>query len=108
MILSQWLENEKEMVQEEGWTKGLEAGRKAGMEEGMEAGRKEGEKYAIVEIVCKKLANGMLSENIADFLQEDVEYINKIKEIGEKTTPKYNIDQVFKYMEMQKKLVEKL
>ena len=42
---------------------------------GMREGRKEGYREALVSIVIKKLQKGMSAEEIADFLEEDVEKI---------------------------------
>ena len=91
MFLSQWLEDELEMRQEEVVEKTLQKG----LQEGMEKGLVKGEKIAIIELICKKLKAGVPCENIADFLQEDIEYVKKIKEVGLKTEPQFDKKQVY-------------
>ena len=83
MFLSQWLEDELEMRQEEV------------VEKTLQEGREEGERLAIIELISKKLKAGVSCEIIADFLQEDIEYVKKIEEVGLKTEPKYDAERIF-------------
>lgn len=63
-----------------------------------EEGREEGADLKTISQVCKKLIKGKSVEEIADELEEEVDYINKICDIAAKFAPDYDVNKIYKAM----------
>lgn len=61
-----------------------------GKEIGKEIGREEGR----ITLICKKLRKGQSIDQIADALEEEPSYIQKICKIAETCSPEYNEEEV--------------
>lgn len=60
--------------------------------------REEGADLKTISQVCKKLIKGKSVEEIADELEEEVDYINKICDIAAKFAPDYDVNKIYKAM----------
>lgn len=63
-----------------------------------EEGREEGADLKTISQVCKKLIKGKSVEEIADELEEEVDYINMICDIAAKFAPDYDVNKIYKAM----------
>lgn len=63
-----------------------------------EEGREEGADLKTISQVCKKLIKGKSVGEIADELEEEVDYINKICDIAAKFAPDYDVNKIYKAM----------
>lgn len=88
MILSAVDQEKYEKMMQEEWKEmGLKAGR--------EMGREEGECHKLAKQVCKKLRKGMLPEDIAKELEEDVDNIVFICNKATELAPEYDSEKLF-------------
>ena len=77
-----------EMIREDA----LREGRNAGREEG----RKEGGLYKMVSLICKKMRKGQNAAQIAEALEEEVSYVERICEAAGQYAPEYEVEEVYK------------
>ncbi|MGN1192493.1 MAG: hypothetical protein ACI4S0_07445 [Dorea sp.] len=73
--------------------------RRISREEGRIEGRIEGHMEGIVQLVCKKLQKGLSVEEIADMLEEDENYIQKICGVAEKYAPEYDLEKIMEELQ---------
>jgi len=64
--------------------------------EGRAEGRAEGRQQTIIMQVCKKLKKGKNVEQIAEALEEEVSYIERIYQVAQKYAPDYDEEKVYK------------
>ena len=76
--------------------------RRISREEGRIEGRIEGHMEGIVQLVCKKLQKGLSVEEIADMLEEDENYIQKICGVAEKYAPEYDLEKIMEELQNQR------
>lgn len=57
-------------------------------------GRAEGELRNKVQLVCKKLEKGMAVSEIADILEEEETFIQRICDTAEAFAPEYDVDKI--------------
>lgn len=79
---------------EEGRKEGLREGRKEGRKEGLREGRNEGETIKVISQIRKKLARNISEEDMADMLEEELEYIRKIVKLVQ-DNPELSDEQIF-------------
>ena len=74
-------------------------GRADGMADGIELGRAEGKQEGgelkLITLVCRKLRKGKDTEQIAEELEEEPEYIQRICDAAREFAPAYDEDEVF-------------
>lgn len=63
-----------------------------------EEGREEGADLKTISLVCKKLSKGKSVEIIAEELEENVDYINKICDAAIRFAPNYDAYEIYKAM----------
>lgn len=69
--------------------------RKEAKSEGRAEGKAEGESSKLIELICKKLRKGLLSEQIAEHLEEDLATVQSIYEIALPYAPDFDGEKVF-------------
>ncbi len=68
-------------------------GRAEGLKEGIKEGMRKGENKKLIQIVCRMLRRKNTPEEIADDLEENVDYIKKIHQIAEECS--YDFDKIY-------------
>ena len=64
-------------------------------EDGFEKGLEKGLEIKLIKLVCKKIINGKLPEQIADELDEAEDHIQEIYDIALKFAPDYDSEKIF-------------
>jgi hypothetical protein len=90
MTLDYTWERREELIRKEEW----EDGRLEGRKEGISQGISRGTSYKLIELVCKKLRRHKSVSEIAEDLEEDEGFIQKMCEVAEKYAPEYDVDKV--------------
>ncbi len=75
--------------------------REDGFIKGEARGEVKGEVKKLISQVCKKLAKGKDTEAIAEALEEEVSYIEKICRIAEKYAPEYDCEKIYEEMKAE-------
>ena len=70
-------------------------GRAKGEAEGRAEGRAEGEYKKLISLICKKLQKGKSVVEMAEALEEEVEYIADIYNIVIRHAPDYDVDKIY-------------
>lgn len=70
-------------------------------QDGIKTGRIIGERLSEISLICKKLQKGMQAEEIADFLEIDVEKVKQIIRIAQETAPDYNAEEILRRLEQE-------
>ncbi len=89
------IQQERQDAREEGIKKGMKEGMKEGIKKGIEEGEKSGRLHRDVSLVCTKLRKGQNPAQIADALELDVAYIERICEAIRSYAPDYNETRAF-------------
>ena len=63
---------------------------------GEEAGFQKGVQHSIIHLFCKKLKKGKSLEVIADELEEDLEFVEKIYLTAKKYAPEYDCEKIYR------------
>ena len=79
---------------QENLEEGRKEGRKEGLREGLREGRNEGETIKVISQIRKKLARNISEEDMADMLEEELEYIRKIVKLVQ-DNPELSDEQIF-------------
>ena len=66
-----------------------------------EEGKSEGSNLKIISQVCKKLQKGKNEIIIAEELEEELEYVQRICAIAVKYAPDYDVDKIYKELQSQ-------
>lgn len=94
MTLFMRLQENLEEGRQEGLKEGREEGLKEGRQEGLKEGRSEGEILKVISQVRKKLARNVSAKDIAEMLEEELDYIIKIVEAVQ-DNPQFSDEQIF-------------
>lgn len=81
-------QDEREIGEEVGFQKGVQHGIQKGVQYGIQK--------AVIQMICKKLRRGKSTEMIADELEEDPEFIDRVCRIAEKYAPEYDCEQIYR------------
>lgn len=73
-----------------------EIGMTKGVEKGVAIGVPQGRLEKLVEQVCKKLAKGYTTAEIADMLEETPDSIQEIVSVAQNYAPEYDMDEIYK------------
>lgn len=84
------MQQERNDAREEGW----KAGKEAGIKEGQESGGLKRD----ISLICTKLRKGKSIRQIADDLEQDVDYVTDICKIAEKYAPDYDEEKIFEML----------
>lgn len=79
---------------QENLEEGRKEGRKEGLKEGLKEGRSEGEVLKVISQIRKKLVRNVSEEDMADMLEEELEYIKKIVKLVQEN-PEFSDEQIF-------------
>ncbi len=82
-------------VFQDGKEEGLIEGEIRGEARGEARGEVKGEVKKLISLVCKKLAKGKDVEAIAEALEEEVSYIEKISRIAKRHAPEYDCEKIY-------------
>ena len=82
---------------EQGLAQGLEQGLEQGREEGLTAGLKQGRILILLELIQKKYKKNKSVSTIADELEEDVQFIEKICELI-KDNPDRSAEEIYELL----------
>jgi DNA replication initiation complex subunit (GINS family) len=91
------IRQEREAAKEDGWQEGLQEGRREGIQQGLQRG-------AFLERICKvqkKARKGLSAEVIADMLEEELTFVEKIINILEET-PESDVEQIYDLINKEK------
>lgn len=80
----------EEEAYEDGFENGYKDGISKGYEKGIEKGIEKGELCKLINQICIKAKKSCSPEQIAEQLEENIDIINKIYQLGLNTTPQYN------------------
>jgi predicted transposase YdaD len=86
MTLDYTWERREELIRKEEWEDGRLEGRREGINQGTS--------YKLMELVCKKLRRHKSVSEIAEDLEEDEGFIQKMYNVAEKYAPEYDVDKV--------------
>ena len=90
------IRQEREAAKEDGWQEGLQEGRREGIQQGLQR--------AFLERICKvqkKARKGLSAEVIADMLEEELTFVEKIINILEET-PESDVEQIYDLINKEK------
>ena len=79
------------MLQEQYWNMGHERGKS----EGIAQGRAEGELKEAIRLILIKIKKQQSPEQIADFLELDLNFENTVKISPQLLTPHYDLDKIY-------------
>ena len=85
------IRQEREAAKEDGWQEGLQEGRREGIQQGLQRICK----------VQKKARKGLSAEVIADMLEEELTFVEKIINILEET-PESDVEQIYDLINKEK------
>ena len=96
-------EKNYKMLQEQYWNMGHERGKSEGiaqgmaegMAQGMARGRAEGELKEAIRLILIKIKKQQSPEQIADFLELDLNFVKVICQIAVPMAPDYNLDKIY-------------
>ena len=91
------------MLQEQYWNMGHERGKSEGMAEGMAQGRAEGraegkaegELKEAIRLILIKIKKQQSPEQIADFLELDLNFVKAVCQIAAPMAPDYDLDKIY-------------
>ncbi|MCM1040249.1 MAG: Rpn family recombination-promoting nuclease/putative transposase [Ruminococcus sp.] len=63
-----------------------------------EEGRREGKEFLLINMVCKKLAKGKTTEQIAEELEEEISRVESICKAAETFAPDYDTEKIYTAM----------
>ena len=92
-------EKNYKMLQEQYWNMGHERGKSEGMAEGRAEGRAEGELKEAIRLILIKIKKQQSPEQIADFLELDLNFVKAVCQIAAPMAPDYDLDKIYeKYL----------
>ena len=87
------------MLQEQYWNMGHERGKSEGIAEGiaqgMARGRAEGELKEAIRLILIKIKKQQSPEQIADFLELDLNFVKAVCQIAAPMAPDYDLDKIY-------------
>lgn len=60
-----------------------------------EEGREEGRVLNLITLICRKLSKNKLPETIAEELEEDLSFVEKVCEVAKQFAPEYNAEEIY-------------
>ena len=88
-------EKNYKMLQEQYWNMGHERGKSEGIAEGMAQGRAEGELKEAIRLILIKIKKQHSPEQIADFLELDLNFVKAVCQIAAPMSPNYDLDKIY-------------
>ena len=88
-------EKNYKMLQEQYWNMGHERGKSEGIAEGMAQGRAEGEPKEAIRLILIKIKKQHSPEQIADFLELDLNFVKAVCQIAAPMSPNYDLDKIY-------------
>ena len=96
------IRQEREAAKEDGWQEGVQEGRKEGIQQGIQQGMQQGIQQGLqrgaflerIRKIQKKAKKGLSAEVIADMLEEEVAFVEKIMNILEEN-PDADADKIY-------------
>ena len=92
-------EKNYKMLQEQYWNMGHERGKSEGMAEGMAQGRAEGraegELKEAIRLILIKIKKQQSPEQIADFLELDLNFVKAVCQVAAPMAPDYDLDKIY-------------
>ena len=83
------------MGHERGKSEGIAQGRAEGMAQGMARGRAEGELKEAIRLILIKIKKQQSPEQIADFLELDLNFVKAVCQIASPMAPDYDLDKIY-------------
>ena len=83
------------MGHERGKSEGIAQGRAEGMAQGMARGRAEGELKEAIRLILIKIKKQQSPEQIADFLELDLNFVKAVCQIAAPMAPNYDLDKIY-------------
>ena len=83
------------MGHERGKSEGIAQGRAEGMAQGMARGRAEGELKEAIRLILIKIKKQQSPEQIADFLELDLNFVKAVCQIAAPMAPDYDLDKIY-------------
>ena len=74
---------------------GHERGKSEGIAEGMAQGRAEGELKEAIRLILIKIKKQHSPEQIADFLELDLNFVKAVCQIAAPMSPNYDLDKIY-------------
>ena len=88
-------EKNYKMLQEQYWNMGHEHGKSEGITQGRAEGRNEGKTRAFIQLILAKMQKNYTSEQIADILEMDPNFVKAICQIAVPMSPNYDLDKIY-------------
>ena len=83
------------MGHERGKSEGIAQGRAEGMAQRMAWGRAEGELKEAIRLILIKIKKQQSPEQIADFLELDLNFVKAVCQIAAPMAPDYDLDKIY-------------